>query len=246
MVDILSASFSIHSYESDAKMDAKISTLLGFFLEAAGFHATRLGVGHHQLMESINSFWALSKFNLRMETYPKWQDTITIETWPAGYNRLFAHRHFIIKNGSNQIIAQGTSDWVIMNAETRRMINPQEVIGHLPVENEGLDLDVRTTKIPLIGEETASMFSKKALFSDIDMNKHVNSIKYLDWSLDCINFDYLDHHKLAEVDINFQHEITFGKEVDLFFQTKTDGVFQFKGILKKENKHAFSVQLKFI
>jgi medium-chain acyl-[acyl-carrier-protein] hydrolase len=245
MVDTYKASFPVYSYQVDSNQDAKISALFGFFIEAAGFHADRLAVSHNHLKNTIGAFWALSKFNIQILAFPKWMDEVTVETWPSGYNRLVAHRHFLFKNTQGQILAQGTSDWIIMDTITRQIVNPQEIIPHLPIDNQGTPLEVKTIKIQAVNETIADKTTRRALISDIDMNKHVNSLKYVEWSLDCINIDYLENHRIIGLDVNFQHEITYGQEVDIYWQNLSEGLFQFKGVLKPENKPAFSVQLKF-
>ena len=54
--------------------------------------------------------------------------------------------------------------------------------------------------------------------NDIDYNGHVNSVRYLQWVLDTYPLQQFMDKKLHRIDINYQHEITYGATVTLIKQ----------------------------
>jgi acyl-ACP thioesterase len=59
---------------------------------------------------------------------------------------------------------------------------------------------------------------RRVMYSDLDMNNHLTSMRYLDWALDCIDIDYLNTHTVQTVDINFMHETPVNEDVTLLCQ----------------------------
>ncbi len=245
MVEKFTASFTIHSYQADASQNAKISTLFGFFMETAGWHATQLGAGYHKLKAEINAFWALSRFSIKVHQLPKWEETIYIETWPAGYNRLFAQRHFRFLNQKQEVLIEGNTDWVVMRFDTRTMINPQLVIGHLNLGDNMPKVSIETVKLPSIVTEQATGYQRKVVYSDLDMNGHVNSLKYLDWCFDYLPTETILKNRVQQIDINFQHEIPANQNIEIHLSTLDQKTFLFIGILKEAEKHSFAVRIQF-
>lgn len=244
MADKFSTDFQIYTNQADVLKRARPGALFGLFIEAASMHANCLGVGHKDLQEKYNAFWALSKFRMEILTTPSWHQVIKVTTWPSGYNRLFARRYFVITDTDNNILAQGASDWVIMNFESRSLCNVADIVGKITNFNlEEEHIAVNTVKVPLVKREEAIINSRVAMYSHLDMNNHVNSVHYLDWALDCVDDTYLRQHEVKAVDINYQHEIAFGSNVELLRKDIDDNCCIVTGIMG--DKVSFSARLKF-
>ena len=48
------------------------------------------------------------------------------------------------------------------------------------------------------------------LFSDIDVNQHVNNVKYVQWALDNLPDGFQEQHVLKELSINFVTQAMLG------------------------------------
>ena len=60
-------------------------------------------------------------------------------------------------------------------------------------------------------EEYVSNF--KVRYSDIDFNKHVNNVKYVQWVMDSVSQDIREEYELKEIDILFEHECYYNDEI---------------------------------
>ena len=244
MADKFTTTFQVYTNNADSQMRAKSGALFAFFIEAASMHAEQLGIGHQSLHHNYNAFWALSKVHFEIAKTPIWHDKITVTTWPSGYNRLFARRYFQIRNDSNELLVEGASDWVIMSFANRALCNVQDIVGGIDKFNlEQEHLNLNTSKVPQIKAENAIKTNRTVMFSDLDMNNHLTSMRYLDWAEDCINIDFINSHLVKSVDINFQHELPINTNASLLCQQTTDNEFVINGI--NGDKMAFGVKLVF-
>ena len=53
----------------------------------------------------------------------------------------------------------------------------------------------------------------KVRYSDIDFNKHVNNVKYVQWFMDSIPQEIREEYELKEIDILFEHECYYNDEI---------------------------------
>ena len=67
----------------------------------------------------------------------------------------------------------------------------------------------------------------QVVISDIDMNQHVNSMKYLQWALDTMSLDDIMTKKVKRLDINFLREALYGQKIEIYTQ-ETDNTRQYE------------------
>jgi acyl-ACP thioesterase len=103
---IWTESHRICSYEVDITRRLTMESILRNFQEAAWNHAEHLQLGYSHLRGN-NQAWVLSRMTVRVQTYPHWDQAVTIRTWPRGSQSLFALRDFemLDKNG-RQLLAR--------------------------------------------------------------------------------------------------------------------------------------------
>ena len=92
--------FTVKSYECRPDGNIKTACLMQYLQEAAALHAEELGFGVDSL-NKINCYWVLSNLRIEIDRLPKWNDEITVKTWPSGYNRVIATREFVGRDQNN-------------------------------------------------------------------------------------------------------------------------------------------------
>jgi medium-chain acyl-[acyl-carrier-protein] hydrolase len=115
----------IHSYDVDFRRTATAETLCRVLQEAAWNHAEALGVGFGHLADQ-GRLWVLSRFVLRIWQSPKWNDHITIHTWPRAAKSIFALRDFEILNAQGQKLCAASSAWLVLDSGTRKPLRPDK------------------------------------------------------------------------------------------------------------------------
>ncbi|MDR2103237.1 MAG: acyl-ACP thioesterase, partial [Treponema sp.] len=167
-----------------------LAATFDFFQEAAISHAENLGCGRDAMARNGQA-WVLSRISVFLERRPKQGETITVRSWPRGWERLFAVRDYDIRDASDIPIVRGRSNWIILDIVKRRPLRPQMLMDKLPL-NEGLDalpggggaLEARDGLIKA-GE-------RRAAYSDIDYNGHVNNTRYIQWIQDITEPEILE------------------------------------------------------
>src|SRR5512133_1369355 len=119
-------SFAVHTYEVDAFGTLAAPALSGYLSEVAGLHATELGVGLDAL-RARGLTWVLLRQRIENPIPVRLGDTLEIETWPSGADRLAALREFVVRRGDEEV-ARATTQWLVLDLATRKPVRPAEVL----------------------------------------------------------------------------------------------------------------------
>jgi len=201
---------SIKSYHTNQYGQAAISSLFNILIEAAWAHAQVMDWGYDSL-KSNNLFWVLSRMYFQVEKYPAWQDQITLNTWSAGTDGMYAYREYILENDKGEVILRASSAWLILDMETRKIFRLSEFRDTFP---KRIDLNAcRAPKRIKPDINTVNMNYFPVLFSELDINKHFNSVKYMERVLDDFGIDFLNSNEPAELEVNYLKEGQAGDRI---------------------------------
>jgi hypothetical protein len=97
--------------------------------------------------------------------------------------------------------------------------------GHF-LPQERCALDRRPPKIgPLTLPDTLPE-AKTALYSDLDMNHHVNNAHYIQWAFDSFDKDFLRSHRLTDIAVNFIAQAKLADPYVVISQPVADNSFK--------------------
>ena len=194
---------SIRSYQTDLHTQASITALYNYMLEAAWAHAQVMNWGYDDL-KTNNMFWVLSRIYLEVEKYPSWQDEITLNTWSSGTDGVYAYREFILENGQGEVFLRCSTAWLILDIETKRIFKLRDYRDTFPrLKGEVACRHPKRIKPP---EHYEDLTFLPVLFSDLDVNKHFNSVKYLERMLDDFGINFLISNEPATLEVNYLKE----------------------------------------
>jgi len=195
--------FKIRASEVDTNQQATLPTICNLLQEVAGNHARQLAFDITDLQENELT-WVLHRLQVQMDRYPDWRETITIRTWPSGGDGLRAHRDFLILDQEENIVGHALSYWLILNIKSRRPMRiPKEILSSVPNNSDHVlpvtDGEFRELEY---AEDQSQTFTVRK--SDLDLNNHVNNVRYVEWALACLPEEYKAH----QIDIKFLGEAT--------------------------------------
>ena len=222
--------FQIGSFDTDLNGKAKLTSICNYLQEIAGNHIDVIHQGVDDL-RAENMTWVLSRLRLKMLHFPVWKDKIEIETWSIGTDGLFGNREFEISNSKGETIAIASSSWLIINILNKRPVRPQKIVEKMPLNMVSPLFENSLGKLQ-INEE---LFPKEDIpihYSDIDINQHVNNVKYIKWIIDSCPLELLTHKEIEQLEINFLHETKLEDELKIFQSNPTD---QSEIVLKNNN-----------
>src|SRR5689334_8585769 len=113
MALITSKKYEIHYYEVDFQKRALITSLMDFLCDMAIYQGEITGVGIDYGIENKVA-WVLYKWDIQIQRYPLYGETITIKTIPWGVNRFYAYRKFEIVDNNGLIIGEASSIWFLI------------------------------------------------------------------------------------------------------------------------------------
>lgn len=235
----------IPAYYVSLNGQPKFYTLASIFLEAAALHANKLGYGYHDMMRD-QVYWVLSRFHVIMQEYPRMDQSVIIETWPKGANKLFFMRDYRMLTEENKLLARATSAWLILDGKTGRPKKMEDdKLNNLTLRDRH-GIQELPEKLPVISEPDRER-TVKALYSDLDINKHVNAVKYIEWIQDCYDEKIYQSQNVKECQINYQLETRFSEEVNIRMKKLPgeDPYDYFEGIRNKDSSSAFRARIKF-
>lgn len=199
--------FKIRASEIDVNQEAILPAICDLLQEVAGNHARLLNFDITDLQEDKLT-WVLRRLNIEMERFPNWREEITIQTWPSSGDGLRAYRDFIILDKHGQEIGHCLSYWLMMDVESRRPTRiPEKIMQMAPRETEHV-LPVDKADYPNI-ENPDQRLSFDVRKTDLDLNRHVNNVRYIEWSLACLPEDI----QINSFDIQFKAESVLGDTV---------------------------------
>lgn len=189
---------------------ASVLSLARYFQEAAGHHADALGVSMQDLLASDRA-WVLAWLQMDVDQLPTWEDTVTIETWPSGLEGLRATREFVMR-GNDRRLCRGTSTWLVIDTECRRPVRPPASLHDIELPDRPAPLDQDRDDLPLPdGVDRDRTFTVR--YHDLDLNRHVNNVRYLEWALETLPHEVLDAYSCTGLSLQFEAETTLGDPV---------------------------------
>ncbi len=209
---------TITSHEVDQFGRIKPFVLLNIGQEAAYAHSQILGFGYDNLMP-LGLAWVLSRAQIKIERTPRWGEKLIIRTWHKRQDRAFSLRDYLVFDEQGEIIIRMTTSWLVMNIANRRIHRVESLLK----DNELIDfnsfnedaIEAPAPKVEISTDECEMLDSHRVRFSDLDLNRHTNNAKYIEWAVDRIPSQMDESLTLKELSINFNLESKHGDIVDL-------------------------------
>ncbi len=212
-MDPLRSRFTVHTFELDAFGLLAAPALTDLLAEAAGHHATALGVGLDALM-ARGLTWVLARQRVEVLRAAALHEQVEIETWPSGIERLAALRDFRVRDAAGAEIARATSQWLVFDLGTRRPHPPRAVLDPARFDLQGAPRAAAFTdgKLPeLERHDLERRFHVR--YADIDRNLHVNNGSYLGWAIEAVPREVWQTSRIAEVEVVYRAECTLGSTI---------------------------------
>lgn len=206
MTEKLKETKLLKTYQMDRHALLRPIMLMNELQAVADTHAETLGAGRTFLTQN-NLAWVVTHYLVDIIEMPTENEVIEISTWPSGQNGLKATREFQIRGNDGRTLVNATSQWVIIDLETRRVLRLDGTLPHWDMITERA-YDRTFDKFPDFTPDVTKIVLPR--FDDVDVNQHINNSVYAVWATESLGFDFRNEHKLRGIDINFKKEIAAG------------------------------------
>lgn len=197
-----------------------IGVLGNHLLNVAGFHSHDRGFGIDRLNKEHYT-WVLSRLALEMTDLPMQYEPFTIETWVENVYRLFTDRNFAVLDKDGKAVAYARSVWAMINTDTRKpvdlmAVHEGDIAGYIcdrecPIE--------KPSRIKVSSQEPVEELPVR--YSDMDINGHVNSIRYIEHILDLFPVDAFREQRVRRFEMAYVAE-TMSTDNMAFYMDKLD------------------------
>ena len=173
-------------------------------LNAADFHSNDRGYGVNYL-NSVNKTWVLSRLSVELDKIPAIYEDFVVETWIDSVMRYFTNRNFKITNKDGYVYGYGKSIWAMIDTTTRQPVDILKTSNE--TISEYLEADyanpIKKSSRVKLDDDLKLQQSILTTYSDIDINGHVNSIKYIEHILDLFPIEYYKKYRIKKFDIAY-------------------------------------------
>lgn len=201
---------AIKSYHTNKFGQASFTSILNILIEAAWAHAQVMDWGYDNL-KSNNLIWVLSRLYLKAEKIPVWQDQIILNTWSAGTDGMYAYREYLIEDLNGNVILTASTAWLILDFESRKIFRLSEYRNTFPKSSN--PVICRNPKRIKPEKHVDEIIYLPVNYSDIDVNQHFNSVKYVERIFDFYGIDFLNIYEPLEFEVNYIKEGQIGDKV---------------------------------
>ena len=212
MAEITTYKYRVEPQDVDFTLRASASAIVNYMLNVAGQDAHNKGFGVEVLQDSSFT-WVLMRFSAEIMQRPEQYDNVEIDTWISDFNRLSSTRNFRMRLG-DKVIASGVSQWCVLNMETRQSVD-------MSMMKEAHDRFIVAEPSPIAPParlraiETSVSVSRPVLYSDIDFNRHMNTLRYVDMIYDTLPLEKFEKDEAMRLDINFLAEARYGEVISV-------------------------------
>lgn len=204
--------FKIHSYEIGASGFVSPQAICRFMQEVASNHASALGVAAETIGER-EQMWVISQLSLRMQHYPRWHESMNIETWPVQKDSMVrGYRDFAMTDAGQRKIGEASTAWLLLNKSSKRPLKLPQWLADVAASPRPDDFMNPPREDEFSGTpDSVNEFKIRA--SDIDWNMHVNNVCYLEWALEGVPAEFRLESQVSGLDIAFLAEGKYGSAV---------------------------------
>lgn len=217
--------YIIDAYLTDFRGKATLPMIGGYMLQSATKHAEERGFGY-SYMTSQKRVWVLSRMVIELFEYPKNESTFVVKTWVADVNRLFTERRFSFEDENGKEIGFAKSLWASIDMTTRKPTNVldlQSMVDYID-KNKICPID-GLGKIQALQSDSKIVANFDVKYSDVDINKHLNSMKYIEHLVDVFDIEMFRTKDIHRLEINYVSEGHYGTTLAIRQKEIEDAVY---------------------
>ncbi len=220
---VFEGDYTIRTNEVNSQRQATPTALIHLMQEAALENVIDLKVSAWDL-EKEQISWVLMRKHLDIRRLPHLGETITIRTFPAGFERVFTYRDYEVRDADGALIAESASTWLLMHTETRNMARiPKAIVEKGSFDNSNC-LPHAKSRLPLVTAPTIEQ-EFRVNWHDMDFNEHLSNIRYMQWLFETVPGYTTMEQRLQTLDIIYKSECRWKDRVKIATQELGDGQY---------------------
>ncbi len=195
-------------------------------LNAADFHSTDRGFGMKYLM-TIKRSWVLSRLAIEMDEMPLQYTKFNVETWVESAMRFFTSRNFKVIDDKGKVYGYGRSIWAMIDTESRQptdilAINDGAINQWI---DKGKECPIEKGGRVKMSDNAELVHTIDTYYNDVDINGHINSVKYIEHILDLWPLDWYRDNVIKRFEIAYVAEAHAGDKLSFYREQTGENEF---------------------
>lgn len=213
--------FRVEPQDVDFTLRATISSLGSAVLNTAGIDAHGKGFGVDAL-HADNYSWVLSRIAFEFDSRPEQYADYRIATWISDYGRVLSTRNFTLCDSSGNEFGRAVSQWAMIDLSTRAAVDLSGVgDAHADAVVDAPPPAAMPRKIRAVAPSVSCQH--RVVYSDIDFNRHVNTMRYIEMMLDMLPVERLTSEAPVRLDVHFLRECRLGQTLTVGAEFRDEG-----------------------
>ena len=208
--NVYSVTRKLRNADVDMHRRLRPSVLLAMLQEAAIAHTEQLGMGRHMTLDR-GLLWVIALQQISVRRLPCYDETVTLESWPGKTMHVIFPRYCRMIDEAGEVLLEGSAMWTLMDASTRSAVFPDEHGIVIPGVVTGNETPLPRPPKPL---ELTAEAAFTVPYSYVDLNGHMNNVRYLDLAEDVLPAELHDR-TLRGIQIEYSGEVKLGQRLRL-------------------------------
>ena len=171
---------------------------------AGGMHSESLNLGLNSI-EITGFSWILLGWKVKVIVRPRYNEELTVNTWGRESNRAFTYRDYELYDESGNLCIIATSKWAIVDIKNGHLaeITPELIEPYKCEEKKvfNSDYSFKLKEPETIDREIRYKVQRR----DIDINKHVHNLYYLDFAYEALPEEIYENCAFNNIEIGRAH-----------------------------------------
>ena len=200
-----------HTYTSTASDITPLyrltpNAMLMYFQDSFARLMTIHGVAAFDIVKQ-RRMWVITEVQMDVQpTVTYWSEDFTVEIWVSELTSLRIYCDFrIVRADNKQLIASGTSQWNILNLDSKRLETTDFLADKLTVVPELMTASHKKVRFPKM-QSCDMQMEHRATRLDLDFNFHVSNRSYVSIALLTMPDEVLAKQTLKTVTVHWLHE----------------------------------------
>lgn len=188
---------------------------MNYFQDIAAGQYHQLGRGNDKIHEKYGVAWVYTKYRLKIYQKTDFDHTIRISSWISKLDAVRSWQEMEIKRGE-ELLCEGRLESCLIDlnnlaiAKIPRIELPDDLVVDRMTSAEPFN---RRMKFP---DNAQLCYTHTVRYCEIDNNRHMNNLHYVDMFMNAFDLDFYDHHEITDFEIQYIRQAYCREELDIY------------------------------
>ena len=198
-------------------------SILSILENIAGAHSAYVHFTFEDLAKD-HLTWVILNWKLKIIKRIKADTNIKVQTWGTFSSKIFVIRDFKIFDDEGNLCAIATSKWCLVDTIKGRLAKMPDNVAEIyhGFHDESVFGTHDLPKLNVPSSPSLKSDTYKIRRFDLDLNKHVHNLNYLNIAYELLPDDVYDGDELNNVEILYKRELKYGDTVKSYLYKEND------------------------